>query len=49
MAYDESAELWSSYQERLEQFFQANDPGNEKKACLTHCGTGRWSYLQYLA
>ena len=29
--FDESVELWSSYQERLEQFFLANEIKDEKK------------------
>ena len=43
-AYDESAELWSSYQERLEQFFLAKDVDNEKKVPVLLSVVGGYNY-----
>ena len=40
-AFDETLEDWQTYVERLEQFFIANDVGNDKKVStlLTLLGT----------
>lgn len=48
--YDEGVEKWTSYQERLEEYFAVNEIGNNKKvsALLTLLGGKTYSLLRNL-
>lgn len=48
--FDEGIEKWSSYQERLEEYFAVNDIANDKKvsALLTLLGGGHIVCLETL-
>ena len=48
--FDEGIEKWSSYQERLEEYFAVNDIANDKKvsALLTLLGGETYSLLRNL-
>ena len=48
--YDEGQETWTSYQERLEEYFEVNDIADNKKvsALLTLLGGKTYSLLRNL-
>ena len=48
-AFEEGSEPWSLYQERLEQFFVANDIADDKRAVLlSSCGRSTYQLISRL-